>query len=103
MQPDKIINFFNCYDELSANKLQTILDEFEMYKMNEIVTWEDTMDSLFDDYQDRELEERPEEKYIERYIVELEEAIATAEKHEREYQTEIDHRIDLEREYYSNQ
>jgi len=101
-KPDKIYYFFYNYDELSCGELQCILDDLEMYQMNRDITWQDTMESLFGDLQDRELEEIPEEKYIERYIVELEEAIDLAEKHEREYQEEIDHRAELETEYYRN-
>jgi len=99
-QPDKFKYFVYNYDKLSSKELQCLLSEIEMYRMNDLVSWKDTMESLFGDLEGMEEEEIPEEQHADRYIVELEEAIETAEKHEREYQEEIDERKDLEREYW---
>lgn len=102
-QPDKFKYFIHHYDELSSKELQCLLDELQMYIMNDLVTWKDTMESLFDDLEDMEEEEIPEEKHADRYIVELEEAIVLAEEHEREYQREVDMINDLHSEYWMNQ
>ena len=102
-QPDKFKYFVYNYDKLSSKDLQCLLDELEMYQMNHLVTWKDTMESLFGDLEGMEEEEIPEEQYVERYVVELEEAIELAKEHEREYQAEIDMINDLHTEYWSSQ
>ena len=102
-QPDKFKYFVYNYDKLSSKDLQCLLDELEMYQMNDLVTWKDTMESLFGDLEGMEEEEIPEEKHADRYIVELEEAIVLAEEHEREYQREVDMINDLHSEYWMNQ
>tara|TARA_Y100000593_G_scaffold74590_1_gene137385 strand:- start:3350 stop:3667 length:318 start_codon:yes stop_codon:yes gene_type:complete len=102
-QPEKFRFFFFNYDELSSLDLQCLLDELQMYTMNDLVSWKDTMESLFGDLEGMEEEEIPEEKYVARYVVELEEAIVLAEEHEREYQAEIDMINDLHSEYWRSQ